>query len=134
MVGFGFDGGLTAQQLGLITIDGAAPVDPLFLDDSGKLVTSLVVGLAGDYNDSGSVEQGDLDLVLNNWGGPRTAGFVANADGFATGNVDQEELDRVLNNWGSSNAPAFNGVAVPEPATAILALACAGLIRRGRIA
>ncbi len=87
--------------------------------------------LAGDYNDSGSVEQGDLDLVLNNWGGPRTAGFVANADGFATANVDQEELDRVLNNWGSSNAPSFSGSPVPEPAVAaLLGLGGLALTRR----
>ena len=94
--------------------------------------TAIVEGLNGDYNDSGSVEQGDLDLVLNNWGGPRTAGFVANADGFATGNVDQEELDRVLNNWGSSNAPAFNDVSVPEPASAFALLGGLALVARRR--
>ncbi len=79
---------------------------------------SLAMSMAGDYNDSGSVEQGDLDLVLNNWGGPRPSGaggFVANADGFTTINVDQEELDRVLNNWGGSAAAAFRGSNVPEP-------------------
>ena len=90
-------------------------------------------GLAGDYNDSGSVEQGDLDLVLNNWGGPRGAGFIANAEGFDTGNVDQEELDRVLNNWGSSNSPAVNGASVPEPGLAALgAIALLAGLRRRR--
>ena len=59
----------------------------------------LVDALVGDYNDSGSVEQGDLDLVLNNWGQTRT--FDPSGDAFATDAVDQEELDRVLNNWGS---------------------------------
>ena len=80
-----------------------------------------VATLAGDYNGSGSVEQGDLDLVLNNWGAPR--GPWENAQGFTSGAVDQEELDRVLNNWGSSaSAPSFAGIAVPEPAAALLAV------------
>ena len=95
--------------------------------------------LAGDYNDSGSVEQGDLDLVLNNWGQPR--GTWQNANGFTSAAVDQEELDRVLNHWGSSNAPtlqsglpgalpgAFPG-AVPEPASALLSLAGLTTLRR----
>ena len=103
--------------------------------DLVRLVDNAVtIGLAGDYNNNGSVEQGDLDLVLNNWGGPRTAGFIANADGFASTNVDQEELDRVLNNWGSSNAPAFNSVSVPEPAltTLLLGGVLAGSRRRTR--
>ncbi len=94
-------------------------------------VLGTVAGLAGDYNDSGSVEQGDLDLVLNNWGSDRTSGFVANTDGLASLQVDQEELDRVLNNWGSSNAPSFSGSAVPEPAAAAL-LAGLGLALRRR--
>ena len=87
--------------------------------------------LPGDYDDSVSVDQGDLDLVLNNWGGSR--GAWQNAEGFMSGIVDQEELDRVLNNWGSSAAPAFAGEIVPEPALAAVALGVllAGLRRRG---
>ena len=104
------------------------------LDGYTLLTVAAFAGLPGDYNDSGSVEQGDLDLVLNNWGGPRPSGaggFVANADGFATANVDQEELDAVLNNWGSSNAPSFEGSAVPEPATlALLGLSGLAMLRR----
>ena len=92
---------------------------------------AVVAGLAGDYNDSGSVEQGDLDLVLNNWGSDRTAGFVANTDGLTSLQVDQEELDRVLNNWGSSAAPSFEGSAVPEPAAlALLGLGGLAMLRR----
>ncbi len=72
----------------------------------------------GDYNDSGQVEQGDLDQVLQNWG-----------QSFATipgtwvnqrpteGIVDQAELDVVLQNWGSSASPV--GAAVPEPGAAL---------------
>ncbi len=111
--------------------DNTDPTGTPIGDDLYTLTLQLAAALAGDYNDSGSVEQGDLDLVLNNWGGPRTAGFVANADGFATANVDQEELDRVLNNWGSSNAPAFGQFSVPEPAVGIFlaAFAAFGLTR-----
>ncbi|MEM8783930.1 MAG: hypothetical protein AAGE65_13890, partial [Planctomycetota bacterium] len=72
-------------------------------------------GIIGDYDDSGQVEQGDLNLVLNNWG--TAAPFDPNGDPFETTNVDQEELNRVLNNWGSTTAPSFEGAAVPEPAT-----------------
>ena len=106
-------------------------LDATTILDRYLAITTAVSQLAGDYNASGSVEQGDLDLVLNNWGGPRTAGFVANADGFATDNVDQEELDRVLNNWGSSSAPSFNGVNVPEPAAlSLLGLIGLSMLRR----
>ncbi|MEM1026505.1 MAG: hypothetical protein AAGJ38_00300 [Planctomycetota bacterium] len=78
--------------------------------------------LQGDYNDSGAVEQGDLNLVLNNWGNTRT---FADPGGtvFSTGNVDQEELNLVLNNWGNASvAPNFKGSAVPEPTAATLSL------------
>lgn len=100
----------------------------------------LVVGLAGDFDGSGAVEQADLDLVLTNWGAPRV-GFQNDA-GFSTANVDQEELDAVLTNWGASSggasaAPSFaaNPNAVPEPAAALgvaLLLLAGGQQPRGR--
>ncbi|MEM1026948.1 MAG: PEP-CTERM sorting domain-containing protein [Planctomycetota bacterium] len=80
-------------------------------------------GLTGDYNGSGAVEQGDLNLVLSNWGQARP--FDAVGDPFTTPPVDQEELNRVLSNWGSSNAPSFAGFEVPEPG--ILAATLVGL-------
>ncbi|MEM9753397.1 MAG: glycoside hydrolase family 30 beta sandwich domain-containing protein [Planctomycetota bacterium] len=76
--------------------------------------------LAGDFNGSGTVEQGDLDLVLTNWGGAR--GDWANADGLATSVVDQEELDRVLTNWGSAAAPRSSINAISEPSVALWGL------------
>ncbi|MEM8494689.1 MAG: hypothetical protein AAF663_04815, partial [Planctomycetota bacterium] len=48
-------------------------------------------GLAGDYDDDGQVAQGDLNLVLNNWGGE--APFEANSDPFTDSLVNQEELN-----------------------------------------
>lgn len=74
-------------------------------------------GLTGDYDDDGQVAQGDLNLVLNNWGSE--APFDPNGDAFSDSLVNQEELNRVLNNWGSSSAPSFSGSAVPEPASLI---------------
>ncbi|MEM1099670.1 MAG: LamG-like jellyroll fold domain-containing protein [Planctomycetota bacterium] len=95
------------------------------------ITTAVVVGIVGDYDEDGQVAQGDLNLVLNNWGSARTfedpGGTV-----FATANVDQEELNGVLNNWGSQAAPSFEGSAVPEPVSlAVFAgLGLAGLRRR----
>ncbi len=84
--------------------------------------TVAVVGITGDYDDSGQVEQGDLDIVLQNWGTGTFTGNESNLDGGGPfdGTVDQNELDGVLQNWGSTSAPAFTGSAVPEPAAAAM--------------
>ncbi len=96
----------------------------------------LVVVLAGDYNGSGLVEQGDLDLVLQNWGldtgvGGIPAGWL---NDLPSGLIEQEELDGVLSNWGATASPDFGGVVVPEPTMAWLVAAgvYAGLPRRLR--
>ncbi|MEM1097277.1 MAG: PEP-CTERM sorting domain-containing protein [Planctomycetota bacterium] len=89
-------------------------------------------GLLGDYDDSGQVEQGDLNLVLNNWGGLRTFDDLTNT-AFTDDLVNQEELNRVLNNWGSGNAPNLGTLAVPEPAAlglVAVSLAAFGFRRR----
>ncbi|MEM7576531.1 MAG: choice-of-anchor tandem repeat NxxGxxAF-containing protein [Planctomycetota bacterium] len=99
-------------------------------DGSGSINGAMVVanlldpdfrGLPGDFNGSGQVEQGDLNLVLNNWG----TNTVVNGDAVIpvgwknyaedTATVDQNELNLVLNNWGSVAAPSFEGFNVPEP-------------------
>ncbi|MEM7576692.1 MAG: hypothetical protein AAF328_04375 [Planctomycetota bacterium] len=96
--------------------------------DALLLLSAISNGIVGDYDGSGQVEQGDLNLVLNNWGEAR--GDWTNADGFATANVDQEELNRVLNNWGTGVAPTFTGVNVPEPAMAFGVAGWAMLLKR----
>ncbi len=113
-----------------------------FTDDFGtagmmELMTALEIeerltlgGLEGDYSGNGQVEQGDLDLVLQNWGGAR--GDWANADGFATPTVDQEELDAVLQNWGGTAAPRLDRTPLPEPAFAGALLSLAAWRRRNR--
>ncbi|MEM1444648.1 MAG: hypothetical protein AAGF84_01205 [Planctomycetota bacterium] len=86
-----------------------------------ELVGNLVAALSGDFDGSGIVEQGDLNLVLSNWG--QTRGAWENAEGFDTTAVDQEELNRVLSNWGDALAPDLQGVvagAIPEPSCLVL--------------
>ncbi|MEM1098714.1 MAG: hypothetical protein AAGH92_07990 [Planctomycetota bacterium] len=80
-----------------------------------NLISQIIIG---DFDDDGQIAQGDLNLVLNNWGDIR--GDWANASGFATSAVDQEELNAVLNNWGSQVSPSFDGRNLPEPAAAIV--------------
>ncbi len=115
-------------------LPGASVLEPLTLNLLLEVVAE-VPSLAGDFNGSGNVEQGDLDLVLNNWGG--LPGPWENADGFATAAVDQEELDRVLNNWGSASAPSLRGLSVPEPVAGVVwmgALVIGSIRRRGLVA
>ncbi|MEM1445103.1 MAG: hypothetical protein AAGF84_03550 [Planctomycetota bacterium] len=100
-----------------VEVTGLVPgvlLDIEYLSQRVDLVVTQAEVLAGDYNFSGRVEQGDLNLVLSNWGQERT--FENGGEPFATDVVDQEELNRVLSNWGSSNAPSFAGFDVPEPA------------------
>ncbi len=78
----------------------------------------------GDFNHSGQVEQGDLDLVLQNWGtDTEAAGIpVGWINDLAVGQIEQSELDKVLQNWGSTNTPAALtspvGTTAPLAATA----------------
>jgi hypothetical protein len=85
---------------------------------------------AGDYNGNGTVEQGDLDLVLLNWGAIAHPGMLTRmgwTNDFATRpTVDQDDLDRVLLNWGEEVAvPPLQSAGVPEPTAGML---CAVLL------
>ncbi len=83
-------------------------------------------GPTGDHDGSGQVEQGDLDLVLQNWGldtdaiagGGIPTGWT---NDLPDGLIDQAELDGVLLNWGGTASPEFSGAThVPEPGFAWL--------------
>ncbi|MEM1445467.1 MAG: choice-of-anchor tandem repeat NxxGxxAF-containing protein [Planctomycetota bacterium] len=94
-------------------------------------------GLPGDFNGNGQVEQGDLNLVLTNWGVNTVVNSNAVIPGgwknYAenTGVIDQNELNLVLSNWGSTAAPSFEGFEnVPEPAAALALLVFVGVHRR----
>ncbi len=95
---------------------------------------AAAVGITGDFNGSGQVEQGDLDLVLQNWGDDTAANGIPAGwinDNDQLGQIEQTELDRVLQNWGSTTAPDFAGSSVPEPATlALLSLGGLAMLRR----
>ncbi|MEM8782327.1 MAG: endo-1,4-beta-xylanase [Planctomycetota bacterium] len=100
-----------------VTVDGQTRIYEVVVDESGLTLADVFVStLAGDFNGNGQVEQGDLNLVLNNWGqtldDPEASGWLNDIPGGA---IDQAELNRVLNNWGSILHPNLNGIAVPEP-------------------
>ncbi len=124
----------TADGLGsfLVSYGPTSAFDPnqVFLSDF--IANTL---LSGDYNGNGQVEQGDLDLVLQNWGNDTAVTGVPNGwvNDLPDGQIDQAELDLVLQNWGSTAAPSFSGAGVPEP-TSLVLLLTGGIsaIRAGR--
>ncbi len=98
----------------------------------GSLVPPPV--LVGDFDGSGVVSGGDLDLVLLNWGQTDPTGSPA---GWTTlqphdGRVTQNELDAVLQNWGRGLSPDFAGAAVPEPGVVAGWFVAAAAFRRRR--
>jgi hypothetical protein len=103
------------------------------------IVEALAGGgeLAADFNANGTVEQGDLDLVLLNWGadGSPPPGWK---NDLPFGLIDQEELDGVLLNWGKAGARGLPGTSVPEPsaletALLLILLGSARLLRANRV-
>ena len=99
----------------------------LFVFDASVTELSSTV-IAGDYDGSGQVGQGDLDLVLLNWGGtapPVPAGWVNDQpDGL----IGQTQLDGVLLNWGNTSLQAASANAVPEPQSLLLVAMALGLL------
>jgi len=81
-----------------------------------NLVELLILGgenplIPGDFNNSGEVDAGDLNLVLFNWDQPGSSLPSDWVNQVPSGNVGVLELNDVLFNWGSTGASAT----VPEP-------------------
>ncbi len=139
-----FAGLLTGTEMALVMQAGIADGSPdgdatSFANEFATAVFSnltltfdQLAGITGDFNNSGQVEQGDLDLVLQNWGLDTSGGGIPTGwtnDNDQLGQIEQTELDRVLQNWGSTSAPDFQGSSVPEPAA--LAGVLLGLVAMG---
>jgi hypothetical protein len=107
---------------------GAFGVASAYLWDLSNLYSTGVVRLTGtggvaDYDQSGLIDQADLDFVLLNWGADATTPPASWINDLPSGQVDQDELNKVLLNWGSSAAAsAAANAAVPEPTGTILGL------------
>lgn len=90
-------------------------------------------GLPGDYNNSGTVENADLTLLLNNWAAsvpPTPAGWSGAP--LTAPAVDNDELTALLNNWGTSiGTGSVASEVVPEPISRLLA--AIGLIFLGGV-
>jgi uncharacterized protein YjbI with pentapeptide repeats len=102
---------------------GSFTIASPYLWDLSNLYTTGEVRLTGtggvaDYDQNGLVDQGDLDLVLLNWGreliDPMSAGWI---NDLPTGLIDQNELDKILLNWGRQVGAGLSTPSVPEPAT-----------------
>jgi 3-oxoadipate enol-lactonase len=91
------------------------------------LAAHPIVPTLPDYDGNGLVEQGDLDLVLLNWGrrpSNRLLASVGWVNDRPTGPfIDQQELDKVLVHWGSGTGNiAVSSSAVPEPTALAIVL------------
>ena len=85
----------------------------------------------GDSNLDGIVDDGDLNIILSDWGSSVPPG---NPRADLTGDllIDDGDLNVLLSDWGKGIGPASSG-AVPEPGTMVLLLGGLGiLLRKGR--
>jgi len=112
-----------------LDLSGNNPGDTLFVP-----IMIATGGIAGDFNASGLVGAGDLNLVLFNWnadGATLPPEWVNDRTAPGTA-VGVDELNEVLFNWGSMALTAT----VPEPASAslgLVALVLGAVIRRRRV-
>jgi hypothetical protein len=136
-----------------------APVNPAILNNQSNTLALRFGGAAydsegigqilledisdfinGDFDGTGAVGAGDLNLVLNNWAEtvpPVPAGWIG--DQPPGGTIGAALLNEVLNNWGNvapGGGAALGAAAVPEPPAIVLvglALVAAAGLNRWRI-
>jgi pimeloyl-ACP methyl ester carboxylesterase len=104
-------------------------VEPDFVNSAlvDFLAAHPIVPTLPDYDGNGLVEQGDLDLVLLNWGRRPSNSLLATVgwvnDRPTRAFIDQEELDKVLLHWGSGTGNmAVSSSSVPEPTALAMAI------------
>lgn len=94
----------------------------------------LSVNILGDANDDGYVDQGDLAIIMDNWGTFVAPGDMLAGDFSGDGLVAGHDLDTVLKFWNSGLTPIIIPTSVqlvPEPGTiSLLAMGAVALIAR----
>ncbi len=90
-----------------------------------------VYDVAGNYDADFVIGQGDLDLVLMNWGRDADAHGLPRGwfSSPAEGVIDQGELDAVLKNWGRQLFPIIP-TPLPEPGSLAVLFGVGCLMRR----
>jgi enterochelin esterase-like enzyme len=87
------------------------------------ILTGLIGSpLTGDLNADGFMGIIDLNIVLSHWNQNVTPGDFLMGDPSGNGFVGLEDLNFVLGNWNAGTPPDTGPLAVPEPATALLAV------------
>jgi hypothetical protein len=89
---------------------------------TGTCVCGPDIFLPGDFDGNGSIGNGDLTLMLDNWGEtvpPSPVGWIG-WQPTAPG-IGNDELTYLLDGWGTTAGLPETAAAVPEPAALLLA-------------
>lgn len=140
-----YQDGLDFAPTPTVTFDNSSDTDFDGLGDGGagsivarsydlQFSTESVGGLSADFNQDGTVDLLDLDVLGANW---QMAGTPTTGDANGDGTVDLLDLDLLGSQWQQSasfeSALAASGIAVPEPAAlTLLALGSLMVARRRR--
>ncbi len=117
LLDFSFTGSGTATATGLAASVG---VTTSGLTSGAVAIRPGGPTLAGDFDGNGSVGNGDLTLLLGNWGAavpPVPSGWTGTQP--TVPGIGNDELTGLLGTWGQSAASA---VSIPEPTAALLSL------------